>query len=168
MLAMSSAWPRRWAKARSASSGSSGAGRAIRVRPQANVRLVPLDLRLADHPALERAMARQDRYCQFSFGLRKRSRLGHPEALHAGGCINRFRRSAPDSRNGFAVDRPARTSGGDLACVDRGVGAEAVFWNRCYEPASMARDREVERRLRERRIAAESCGGKVLFEPGLF
>ena len=30
----------------------------------------------------------------------------------------------------------------------------------------MARDRELERRLRERGIAAESCPGNLLFEPG--
>ena len=45
-------------------------------------------------------------------------------------------------------------------------GAESVFWNRRYEPAAMARDRDLERRLRERGIAAESCPGNILFEPG--
>ena len=45
-------------------------------------------------------------------------------------------------------------------------GARSIFWNRRYEPAAIARDRELERRLRERGIAGESCPGNILFEPG--
>jgi deoxyribodipyrimidine photo-lyase len=44
-------------------------------------------------------------------------------------------------------------------------GASAVFWNRCYEPAAVARDRELKSQLRERGIAAESFNGNLLFEP---
>jgi deoxyribodipyrimidine photo-lyase len=44
-------------------------------------------------------------------------------------------------------------------------GATAVFWNRRYEPAAVARDREVKSTLRERGITAESFNGSLLFEP---
>jgi len=44
-------------------------------------------------------------------------------------------------------------------------GATAVFWNRRYEPAAVARDREVKSTLRERGITAESFNGNLLFEP---
>jgi deoxyribodipyrimidine photo-lyase len=53
-----------------------------------------------------------------------------------------------------------------LLALARESGAKAVFWNRRYEPAMIARDRDIERRLRESGIAAETCPGNLLFEPG--
>jgi deoxyribodipyrimidine photo-lyase len=44
-------------------------------------------------------------------------------------------------------------------------GAKAVFWNRRYEPAAIARDRDLKAQLRERGIAVESFNGNLLFEP---
>lgn len=44
-------------------------------------------------------------------------------------------------------------------------GASAVFWNRRYEPAAVARDRELKSVLRGRGLAAESFHGNLLFEP---
>jgi deoxyribodipyrimidine photo-lyase len=45
------------------------------------------------------------------------------------------------------------------------TGASAVFWNRRYEPAGVARDRAVKSALRERGMTAESFHGNLLFEP---
>ncbi len=45
------------------------------------------------------------------------------------------------------------------------TGASAVFWNRRYEPAAVARDRHVKSALRERGVTAESFHGNLLFEP---
>ena len=45
------------------------------------------------------------------------------------------------------------------------TGASAVFWSRRYEPAAIARDREVKSSLRERGLTAESFRGNLLFEP---
>ena len=44
-------------------------------------------------------------------------------------------------------------------------GAGGVFWNRRYEPAAMARDREVKTKLRESGLEADSFNGSLLFEP---
>ena len=44
-------------------------------------------------------------------------------------------------------------------------GAAAVFWNRRYEPAAVARDKEVESQLRGQGLLAESFNGSLLFEP---
>ena len=41
------------------------------------------------------------------------------------------------------------------------TGAEGVFWNRCYEPHSIARDKEIKETLG----CATSCNGSLLFEP---
>jgi deoxyribodipyrimidine photo-lyase len=45
------------------------------------------------------------------------------------------------------------------------TGATAVFWNRRYEPAIVARDRAVKAALRADGVAAESFNASLLFEP---
>jgi len=45
-------------------------------------------------------------------------------------------------------------------------GANAILWNRRYEPAAIVRERELERRARQCGIAVESFPGNLLFEPG--
>ena len=48
-------------------------------------------------------------------------------------------------------------------CAD--TGADAVFWNRRYEPAAMARDRAVKTALRADGLVVESRNGALLLEP---
>ncbi len=45
------------------------------------------------------------------------------------------------------------------------TGADAVFWNRRYDPASVARDRGIKRALTERGITVESFNASLLAEP---
>jgi len=45
------------------------------------------------------------------------------------------------------------------------TGARAVFWNRRYEPAAVARDIEVKTQLRGAGLVAESFNGSLLREP---
>ncbi|MFC3714554.1 cryptochrome/photolyase family protein [Luteimonas soli] len=45
------------------------------------------------------------------------------------------------------------------------TGAEAVFWNRRYEPAVEERDTRIKRALRTLGVRAESFNGSLLFEP---
>lgn len=42
---------------------------------------------------------------------------------------------------------------------------EQIFWNRRYEPAIVARDREMKEELRRQKITVESFNGSLLFEP---
>ncbi|WP_133501549.1 cryptochrome/photolyase family protein [Cognatilysobacter terrigena] len=56
-------------------------------------------------------------------------------------------------------------SGPTLAGVAAATGAEAVFWNRRYEPAVEARDARIKRELREQGLQVESFNGSLLFEP---
>ncbi len=44
-------------------------------------------------------------------------------------------------------------------------GAEAVYWNRRYEPAIRARDEEIKRALVEDGLEARSCNSRLLLEP---
>ncbi|MGH8108264.1 MAG: cryptochrome/photolyase family protein [Arenimonas sp.] len=43
--------------------------------------------------------------------------------------------------------------------------AEAVFWNRLYEPACIVRDSKVKEALKQDGVHAESCNGALLVEP---
>ena len=45
------------------------------------------------------------------------------------------------------------------------TGAEAVFWNRRYEPAVIARDGKIKSALKKQGIEAESFNAGLLFEP---
>src|SRR5579863_4252301 len=45
------------------------------------------------------------------------------------------------------------------------TGAEAIFWNRLYEPATMARDKELKQDLRSRGFVVKRFPGNLLFEP---
>jgi len=47
----------------------------------------------------------------------------------------------------------------------RDSGAKAVYWNRRYEPALIARDRTIKTCLRDAGLTAESLAGNLLFEP---
>ena len=53
----------------------------------------------------------------------------------------------------------------ELQRVAKATGADAVFWNRRYEPASISRDRQVKEALRAAGLQAESFNGALLHEP---
>ena len=40
-----------------------------------------------------------------------------------------------------------------------------VYWNRCYEPWRIERDKEIKRRLKEQSVEAQSFNGSLLWEP---
>ncbi len=59
-------------------------------------------------------------------------------------------------------------SGGSLTELEKLIEettSEAVFWNRLYEPACIARDIHVKETLKQRGIHAESSNGALLVEP---
>jgi deoxyribodipyrimidine photo-lyase len=58
------------------------------------------------------------------------------------------------------------SSPAELRQVAEATGAHAVFWNRRYEPAAIARDRQVEQALRAAGLQTESYNGGLLHEPG--
>lgn len=45
------------------------------------------------------------------------------------------------------------------------IGAKAVFWNRCYEPWRIKRDKEIKETLQDQDITVESFNGSLLWEP---
>jgi deoxyribodipyrimidine photo-lyase len=119
------------------------------------------DLRVADNPALAAAAAQgaivplfildDDSPAQWRSGGASRWWLGESLAsLRAAlGGLVLLRGDASKVLPRFAA----------------GIGAQAVFWNRCYEPHAIRRDSAIKAALSKSAIAAESFNGSLLFEP---
>jgi deoxyribodipyrimidine photo-lyase len=126
-----------------------------------------LDLRLADNAALTAAADRGLSIIPvFIFAPEE-------EAPWAPGAASRWwlhhslldLQSALSKRGAKLIIRHGPTAEALLAMAAES-GAKSVFWNRRYEPAALARDRQLKTLLRKRGLAAESFPGNLLFEPG--
>lgn len=124
------------------------------------------DLRLADNPALAAALA-----------------AGHevlPVYIHAADEEGEWAPGAASDawrhRALAALDAELRLRGSrlrlfvgpsmaTLQILVAATGAEAVVWNRRYEPAIERRDSAIKRALRRQGVRAESHNGALLFEP---
>jgi deoxyribodipyrimidine photo-lyase len=134
--------------------------------------LVPLtivwfrrDLRLQDHPALLAAVRRGavlplyvwDEVGEGRWRPGGASRAWLDRSLAALDAALRAR----GSRLVVAAGDSARV----LRALIRETGADAVYWNRRYEPAAFARDAALEAQLQADGIEARSFASAVLFEP---
>lgn len=124
------------------------------------------DLRLRDNPALQAAID-----------------AGHaivPVYIHApaeegnwapGGASNAWLQRSLQQLDadlraiGSALVLRAGDSMAQLQALVAESGAEAVYWNRKYEPATQPRDAAIKRGLREQGLLVESHNGYLLFEP---
>lgn len=68
-----------------------------------------------------------------------------------------------------SLDGHIRFFSGDAAKIltrlTRDLGAAGVYWNRCYEPWRIARDRRIKAELRKNGCPVNSFNGSLLFEP---
>jgi deoxyribodipyrimidine photo-lyase len=123
------------------------------------------DLRLADNPALRRAIARGGPVIPVF--------VWTGDGPWAPGSASRWwlhyslqSLAADLARLGSRLVLRRGPEPEALAALARETRAAAVFWNRRYEPAARAAERELDRSLRAAGIDAESCPGNLLFEPG--
>ncbi|KTD62694.1 cryptochrome/photolyase family protein [Legionella spiritensis] len=120
------------------------------------------DLRLADNPALTAASRRgrvlpvyilDDKNCgEYAMGAASRWWLHHSlESLNTslGGALSVYRGNPLD----VLLDIIAR------------YNADAVFWNRCYEPWRIQRDAAIKASLQIKGMDVESYNGSLLWEP---
>ncbi|KRG70609.1 cryptochrome/photolyase family protein [Pseudoxanthomonas dokdonensis] len=124
------------------------------------------DLRLDDHPALRAAL--EAGYTPVPVYIHA---PGEEAPWQPGQASERWRQ-----RSLQALDLDLRQRGAQL-CLRHGpslpallsllqqTGAEAVFWNRRYEPAVQARDARIKQALRAAGHLARSFNGSLLFEP---
>ncbi len=123
------------------------------------------DLRVADNPALHEACARggvlpvyiDDDDAAGDWPPGGASRWWRAQSLKALDDALRARGSGL-----VVLDGPAEAA---LERTAAAVEADAVFWNRRYEPASIRHDRDVMAKLKERGLAVTSSNGRLLFEP---
>jgi len=124
------------------------------------------DLRLADQPAISAAI--------------ERGYLPIPVYIHAPAEEGAWR---PGAASGAWLDRSLRAldhdlrelgsrltvrKGASLVCLRALIAesaAEAVFWNRLYEPATRARDSAIKQALRSDGVLVESFNAAQLCEP---
>jgi deoxyribodipyrimidine photo-lyase len=124
------------------------------------------DLRLADNPALHVALERRGPVIPVYLWAPEEEGVWNP------GSASRWWLH----QSLVALDARLRSKGSQLI-IRRGkslsvlhaliqeLRAEAVVWNRCYEPVVMARDAEVKASLQEQGIRVESFNAGLLFEP---
>jgi deoxyribodipyrimidine photo-lyase len=124
------------------------------------------DLRLQDNPALSAALQR-GRPVLPVFIL---DEVGEGE-WPAGGAARWWLHHSLAALDASLRARGSRLvlargeSGAVLRELIRESGADAVYWNRRYEPAVMARDRELKAALAAEGVEAKSFNAALLFEP---
>ena len=121
------------------------------------------DLRLADNPALAAALANHDRILPVYIHAPEEEAPWQPGAAsrwwlqHALADLSGQLRGRLLIRQGPSLEA--------LTTLLEDSDAQAVYWNRLYEPAAIARDTAVKQALREAGVRAESANAALLFEP---
>ncbi len=126
------------------------------------------DLRLADNPALHAAAAACDRLVlayidetgsadDDPWQAGEASRWWLHQSLAALADDIAARGGVLTIRRGAALDV--------LRALVSETGAHAVYWNRLYEPAAIARDKRIKRALQDDGIEVDSHNGALLVEP---
>ena len=125
------------------------------------------DLRLADNPALARAVAQKSPIVPVFIWAPEEESPWPPGAASRWWLHQSLQAIAASlAKHGSKLIVRRGPTAEALLALAKETGAKSVFWNRRYEPAAIARDTEIECRLRDQRIAAGSCPGNLLFEPG--
>ena len=124
------------------------------------------DLRIADNPALNRALSEADRVIPLYVHAPEEEAPWQPGAasrwwLHH--SLKALQTSLRRHGSGLVIRQG--DSGSVLREVARETGAGLVCWNRLYDPSTVPRDRGIEEVLGEAGIRVESHPGSLLREP---
>jgi deoxyribodipyrimidine photo-lyase len=124
------------------------------------------DLRLSDNPALQAAL--DEGYAPIPLYIHAPDEEGDWAPGAASDSWRHHSLQALDAELRQRGSRLLLRRGPSLACLRQLVdesGAQAVFWNRKYEPATQPRDAQVKQQLRDQGLRVESCNSALLFEP---
>ena len=124
------------------------------------------DLRLADNPALSAALAAHEHVLPVYVHAPDEEAPWAPGGAARWWLHHSLAALDSDLRRRGSMLHIAR--GPSLRALDGLIaqtGAAAVYWNRLYEPAAIARDRALKDALRARGIEAHSSNAALLFEP---
>ncbi|WP_028080024.1 cryptochrome/photolyase family protein [Solimonas soli] len=124
------------------------------------------DLRLTDNPALHLALQRHERVVPLFIADFEAERPWAPGAASRWWLHHSLARLGGDfEERGVPLLIRRGDSLQALRALIGETGAEAVYWNRLYEPALVARDRRIKAALREAGIAAHSQRAALWHEP---
>jgi deoxyribodipyrimidine photo-lyase len=124
------------------------------------------DLRLADHPPLEAALARGGPVVPvFIWAPEEESPWAPARASQWWLRQSLVALDAELRRRGSRLVIRKGPSLAALRALSKETGATAVFWSHAWEPAARARDRAVENGLRDQGIVAEPRDHGLLFDP---
>ncbi len=124
------------------------------------------DFRVADNPALSRALEQHQRVLPVYIHAPDEEAPWQPGAasrwwLHH--SLVALSKSLAELGAPLLIRQGE--SLGELQSLIAATGAEAVYWNRLYEPAIIARDARIKQVLRDDGLSAESRSGALLVEP---
>jgi deoxyribodipyrimidine photo-lyase len=124
------------------------------------------DLRLSDNPAMTAALERRSPIIPVFIWAPEEEGAWPPGAASRWWLRSSLAKLSADleNRGSRLIVRRGPTAEA-LSHLVAESGATAVFWNCRYEPAAVARDGDVQLRLREHGLLAESFNGSLLFEP---
>jgi deoxyribodipyrimidine photo-lyase len=124
-----------------------------------------LDLRLEDNPALTAAAERGTVVPVFIWAPEEEG--DWPPGAASRWWLHQSLRSLESElrEQGSRLILRRDPTSAALADLAHATGATAVYWNRRYEPAVIARDTAVKAGLRSSGVEAESFNGSLLFEP---
>ncbi|HET7315280.1 deoxyribodipyrimidine photo-lyase [Salinisphaera sp.] len=125
------------------------------------------DLRLADNPALHAALA-GDFDSIVPVFIHAPDELGDEAPGGAQSVWQHFSLAALDASLQGLGSRLVIRHGPTIAALDTLIeesGARAVYWNRLYDPHTIARDRQVKRHLEDRGLETASFKALLLHEP---
>ena len=128
------------------------------------------DFRLADNPALTAALKHHDHVIPVYLHAPHEEAPWQPGAAsllwlhHSLAALE----SSLDKVNNRLVLRKVAANSSSLAALKNLIadsGAEAVYWNRLYEPAIISRDKDIKQALKDSNVLASSHAAALLFEP---
>lgn len=121
------------------------------------------DLRLSDNPALQAAHASNRPVIPVFVLDPVIANMGTAPAWRMGQGLAVFARTLAEAGSQLTLRTgDAATTLDDLIAT---TGATSVYWNRAYDPASIARDTAIKDRLKVRDLDVRSFAGNVMFEP---
>ena len=134
--------------------------------PETGILWLRRDLRLADNPALNEAVATCAQVLPIYIHCPEEEVPWAPGAasnwwLHR--SLTALDQSLRERGSRLAIERGESLQ--TLVRVARGVGATRVFWNRLYDPATRERDARIKVALRGQGLECRSHKAALLFEP---
>lgn len=121
------------------------------------------DLRLSDHIALTAAAQTGAPVIPVFIWDEVMEKMGAAPRWRMGQGVQNFSNVLRGIGSRLILRRgPAEAVLTDLAAE---TGAAAVYWSRCYDPDSIARDTNVKTLLKNKGLEAKSFAGHLLFEP---